>query len=225
MKLLIIDDDGPLADIVRHALLEDGFAVDVARSYNEGQLMATVYPYDGIVLDVMLPDGTGFSLLEELRRQGNEVPVLMVTSRDTEDDVIRGLDTGADDYLTKPFAVPELKARVRALVRRRATQKVENVQVVGDLVLDRLTHAVSRDGRRLKLTPKEFSLLEYFMLNAGRVVSRTELLEKVWELHFDPGSNVVDTHVARLRAKLERHDVRTQLVTVRGSGFMLSANA
>lgn len=221
MKLLIVDDDTLLADYIRQALQEESYAVDVAHNCAEGRTLALIYPYDGMVLDVMMPDGTGFDLLTELRAKGYMVPVLMLTSRDTKEDVIRGLDAGADDYLVKPFVVGELKARVRALLRRGGARRTEQVQF-GDLALDRLTHTVSRDGKKLRLTPKEYTLLEYFLLNPQRVVSRTELLEKVWDIHFDPGSNVVDTHVARLRGKLERYGVKTQLATVRGAGFMLT---
>ena len=224
MKLLIVDDDSALAEVVRQALTEDGHTVDRARNISEGRVLSAVHPYDALILDVMLPDGTGLELLSELRRERKDVPVLMLTSRDTEEDKVRGLDTGADDYLTKPFSVGELRARVRALLRRGGGQRVERVEF-GDLVLDRLTHTVLRNGRKLRLTPKEYSLLEYFLLNPDRVISRTELLEKVWDIHFDPGSNVVDTHVARLRAKMERGGVEAQVATVRGTGFRLTEDA
>ena len=221
MKILVIDDDTPLADFIRQALKEEGYAVDLARNCAEGKLLGMVYPYDALVLDVNLPDGTGFDVLEELRRKGNAVPVLMLTSRDAKEDVVRGLDVGADDYLIKPFVIAELKARVRALVRRGGAQRTETV-TFADLVLDRLTHTIRRDDKALRLTPKEYALLEFFLLNPERVVTRTELLEKVWDLHFDPGSNVVDTHVARLRGKLERYGVKANLATVRGTGFILA---
>lgn len=222
MKLLIVDDDAVIADFVRQSLKEDGYAVDIARDRAEGRMLAMVYDYDGLVLDLVLPDGTGIELLRELRERGNAVPVLMLTTRDARDDVIRGLDAGADDYLAKPFDVGELRARIRALVRRGGAKRSEQV-AFGELTLDRLTHTVSCHGHRLKLTPKEYTLLEYFILHPERVISRTELLEKVWDLHFDPGSNVVDTHVARLRGKLERGRVaEAKIATVRGSGFMLT---
>jgi DNA-binding response OmpR family regulator len=223
MKILVIDDDALLADFIRQALKEEGYAVDLARTCAEGKLLGMVYPYDALVLDVNLPDGSGFEVLAELRGKGNGVPVLMLTSRDAKEDVVRGLDTGADDYLIKPFVVAELRARVRALVRRGGAQRTETISFC-DLVLDRLTHTISRGEKALRLTPKEFSLLEFFLLNPERVITRTELLEKVWDLHFDPGSNVVDTHVARLRAKLNRYGVTANLVTVRGTGFMMTEN-
>lgn len=221
MKILVVDDDFPLAEFIRQALKEDGYVVDLARDCAEGTLLAMVAPYDALVLDVNLPDGTGFDLLRELRQRSNGVPVLLLTSRDSKDDVVRGLDAGADDYLVKPFVVSELKARVRALVRRGGAQRMETV-TFGDLVLDRLTHTIRSAEKPLRLTPKEYSLLAFFLLNPERVVTRTELLEKVWDLHFDPGSNVVDTHIARLRAKLDRNGVTSKLATVRGSGFMMT---
>ena len=186
-------------------------------------MLNAVHAYDANILDVMLPDGTGLALLEEMRGNGNPVPVLMLTSRSAEQDVVRGLDAGADDYLVKPFSMGELRARVRALLRRTRSAPAERERiVVADLVLDRLTHVISKGGKRLRLTPKEHSLLEYFLLNAGRVISRPELLDKVWDIRFDPGSNLVDTHVARLRAKLNRYGVKAEISTVRGSGFTLA---
>jgi DNA-binding response OmpR family regulator len=220
MKILVVDDDALLSDYIRQSLGEEGYVVDLARNCAEGKLLGMVYPYDALVLDVNLPDGTGFDVLEELRRRDNPVPVIMLTSRGSKEDVVHGLDSGADDYLVKPFVVAELKARVRALVRRRGVQRAETV-TFSDLILDRLTHTISRGVKALRLTPKEFTLLEFFLLNPERVITRTELLEKVWNLHFDPGSNVVDTHVARLRAKLRRYDVTANIATVRGTGFVM----
>jgi DNA-binding response OmpR family regulator len=225
MRLLVVDDDPVLVDLVREALDGEGYSLDVARNCAEARLLAAVHPYDGVVLDVMLPDGTGTALLAEMREEGNAVPVLMLTSRSEERDVIRGLDAGADDYLAKPFSVGELRARMRALLRRARPAPAARERVVfGDLVLDRLSHVISKDGKRLRLTPKEHSLLEYFLLNPARVLSRAELLDKVWDIRFDPGSNLVDTHVARLRAKLERHGVRAEIATVRGAGFVLGGD-
>jgi DNA-binding response OmpR family regulator len=220
MKILVVDDDSLLADYIRQSLREEGFTVDLARNCAEGKLLGMVYRYSAMVLDVSLPDGTGFDVLEAMRARENTVPVLMLTSRDSKEDVVRGLDAGADDYLVKPFVVAELKARVRALVRRGGTHPAGSV-VFSDLVLNRLTHTISRGEKALRLTPKEYTLLEFFLLNPERVVTRTELLEKVWNLHFDPGSNVVDTHVARLRAKLHRYGVVASIVTVRGAGFVM----
>lgn len=221
-RLLIVDDDRMLVEYICTVLQEDGHAVDVARDVREGRYLAGAARYRGIILDVMLPDGTGYGLLRELREQGNDTPVLMLTSRDREEDVVEGLDAGADDYLRKPFQPGELKARVRAILRRSGVRQTEET-TLGGLRLDRLRRTVTAGAQRLKLTPKEYTLLEYFMLNPDRVISRSELLAKVWDIHFDPGSNVVDTHIARLRAKLERVETAAQLTTVRGSGFMLTA--
>lgn len=223
MRLLVTDDDPVVVEVVRETLHGEGYSLDVARNCAEARVLGAVHAYEAVILDVMLPDGSGIALLEEIRGRGDTVPVLMLTSRSDEQDVIRGLDAGADDYLVKPFSTGELRARVRALLRRGRPAAAERERVVvGDLELDRLTHVISRDGKRLRLTPKEHSLLEYLLLNASRVLSRAELLDKVWDIRFDPGSNLVDTHVARLRAKLGRYGVRAEISTVRGAGFMLT---
>jgi two-component system, OmpR family, response regulator len=221
MKLLVVDDDRMFAELVRRGLKEEGHTVDVANDAMQGRMAALMHDYDGIVLDVMLPDGNGLDIARELRSRGRSTPILMLTGNDTTDDVVRGLDSGADDYLTKPFEMNVLKARVRALVRRGGARRSETISF-GDVVLDRLSHRATVQGRPLDLTPKEYSLLEYLLLHREEVVTRTELLEKVWDLHFDPGSNVVDVHVARLRNKLRQRKADPQLRTIRGVGFMLS---
>jgi two-component system OmpR family response regulator len=221
MRLLVVDDDTLLTGFVREVLQEEGYAVDVAHDAASGRAMALTYDYDGVLMDYVLPDATGIDVIRELRKRGTAVPVLMLTARGSSEDMIQGLDAGADDYLPKPFDVGVLKARVRALVRRSGASRGELLEV-GDVSIDRLTRTVTAAGTRLRLTPKEFALLEHFLLRPGRVVSRTELLEKVWDIRFDPGSNVVDVHVARLRAKLQRVRSRTHVETVRGAGFMLS---
>jgi DNA-binding response OmpR family regulator len=221
MKLLVVEDDRMFAALVRRGLAEEGHTVDVAGDHARGRTLAFVHDYDGIILDVVLPDGNGLELVRELRREGRSTPVLMLTGNRATEDVVRGLDAGADDYLTKPFQVSELKARVRALLRRGGARRAEGT-AFGGVVLDRLTRQAASGGRKLPLTPKEYSLLEYLILNAERVVTRTELLEKVWDVHFDPGSNVVDAHVARLRGKLRRIGATPKLVTVRGTGFVLT---
>ncbi len=223
MKILVVDDDAALAEFIRLGLQEEGYAADVAHSAEQGRRLACVYDYDGIVLDRVLPDGTGVEVARELRRRGHRVPILMLTARGASQEVVEGLDAGADDYLVKPFEMEVLKARVRALVRRGGAVRSERLSMA-DLVMDRLSRRAECQGRELRLTSKEFTLLEYFLLHPARVVTRTELLEKVWEIHFDPGSNVVDVHVARLRRKLEESGTCARLATVRGAGFMLTAD-
>ncbi len=222
LKLLVVEDDRMFAELIRRGLKEEGYTVDVASDVAQGRMLAFVHEYDAILLDVVLPDGTGFQIAEALRQKGRHTPILMVTGEGEPTDVVRGLDVGADDYLTKPFDIRELKARVRALVRRGGASRTENLSLAG-VVVDRVAHRASIDDRKLDLTPKEFSLLAYLLLHAESVVTRTELLEKVWDFHFDPGSNVVDVHIARLRGKLRRQRARAHLTTVRGAGFMLTA--
>ena len=223
-KLLVVEDDRMFAELIRRGLKEEGYTVDVAGDVAEGSTLAFVNEYDAILLDVMLPDGTGFQIAQALRGRGRHTPILMVTGENDTADVVQGLDAGADDYLTKPFDIRELKARVRALVRRGGEQRPESLSLAG-VVVDRVAHRAAVDGKKMELTPKEFSLLAYLLLHAESVVTRTELLEKVWDFHFDPGSNVVDVHIARLRSKLRRYEARAQLATVRGAGFMLTAGA
>jgi DNA-binding response OmpR family regulator len=222
MRLLVVEDDRMLSELVRRSLVEAGFAVDVASDGEQAEALAFVNDYDGIVLDLMLPRKSGLQLLQQMRREGRTTPTLILTGRRAKEDIVRGLDVGADDYLTKPFDLDELKARVRALVRRGGAPRSEHV-ALGGVLLDRRRRQASVEGQQLRMTPKEFALLEYLMTRADEVVSRTELLEKVWDFHFDPGSNVVDVHVARLRAKLRLTNARVRLETVRGIGFVLAA--
>jgi DNA-binding response OmpR family regulator len=224
MKLLVVDDDRMFAELIKRGMREEGHAVDVVHNATQGRATALVHDYDAIILDVMLPDGNGLHIARELRSAGSTTPILMLTGNDSTDDVVQGLDTGADDYVTKPVEMGELKARVRALLRRGGARRTETLSC-GDVTLDRLAHRASANGRRLDLTPKEYALLEYLLLRPGAVVTRTELLEKVWDLHFDPGSNVVDVHVARLRTKLRRATTTPRLATVRGVGFTLAVGA
>jgi DNA-binding response OmpR family regulator len=222
MRILIVEDDRLLADYVRLAMKEDGHAVDVAFDGEEAQTLAMVHDYDVIVLDHVLPGRSGVDLLRYIRERGRTTPVLMLTAMSEESDIVGALDGGADDYLVKPFAIGELRARVRALGRRRTGAPAPRL-IQGNVLLDRLTRTVECRGRTLSLTPKEFAVLEQLLLPPRRIVTRTELLEKVWDLHFDPGSNVVDVHVARLRQKLAAAGADVLLQTVRGSGFILSA--
>jgi DNA-binding response OmpR family regulator len=222
MRVLVIEDDRMLARLVERMLGEAGYAVDVTRNAEDGRHMATTVDYDAILLDLELPDRNGLEVVRDLRREGRDVPVLIMTGRDDDEDIVRGLDAGADDYLLKPVANEVLKARLRAAVRRGGAARTEQL-TVGGMVMNRLTRQVFGDGREIVLTPKEFAMLEHLLLHAEQVVTRTELLEHVWNMRFDPGSNVVDAHVARLRAKLRAVIATPEIRTVRGVGFMLTA--
>ena len=221
MRILVVEDDKKVASFLEQGLREDGYSVDVAHDGIDGGLMAHVHDYDLLILDVMLPGKTGIDILREMRRENAPVPILLLTARDTSEDIVRGLDAGADDYLTKPFKFEVLLARVRALIRRGGARRSERLRYA-DLEMDRIQHSAIRSGRDLKLTAKEFQLLEYFLLHPEEVVRRTHLLEKVWDLSFDPMSNVVDVHVAKLRQKLGASGGTPLVHTVRGVGYILS---
>jgi DNA-binding response OmpR family regulator len=221
MRILLVEDDRKVARFIQQGLEEEGHAVDVAGDGEEGALRAHVDPYDVLILDVQLPRRNGLQLAAELRREGVATPILMLTARDSTEDVVRGLDAGGDDYLTKPFAFDELVARVRALGRRSGTPAAGGTLHVADVELDRGRFHATRGGRDLGLTPREFRLLAYLLERPEQVVGRTELLEKVWDLSFDPGSNVVDVHISNLRRKLEEGGAPRLLHTVRGVGFAL----
>lgn len=220
MRILVVEDNKKVASFIQKGLREEGYAVDVAHDGVDGSMKANVYDYDLLILDVMLPGKSGYEIVHDFRNEGKAVPVLLLTARDATDDIVRGLDAGADDYVTKPFSFDELLARVRALIRRGGSRRQEHL-VFADVELDRIRHIAARKGERLKVTPREFQLLEYFLLHPERVVRRTELLEKVWDLQFDPMSNVVDVHVANLRNKLRRRG-EPLIHTIRGVGYMLT---
>jgi two-component system, OmpR family, copper resistance phosphate regulon response regulator CusR len=220
MKILLVEDDRKVAGFIEQGLQEEGYVVDVARDGDEATTMAHVNDYDAILLDVVLPKKNGFQIAAELRREGRTAPILMLTSRDATEDIVRGLDAGADDYLAKPFQFDELVARIRALLRRGGAERLEVLRY-GPIALDRLRHVAVVNDQRLDLTPKEFQLLEYFLLRPEEVVRRTTLLEKVWDMHFDPDSNVVDVHVGNLRRKLIQAAGEPLVATVRGVGFTL----
>jgi DNA-binding response OmpR family regulator len=220
MRILVVEDDRKVAGFITQGLREEGYAVDHAPDGDEATMMAHVNEYDMILLDLMLPKKNGLQLAAELRREGKNIPILMLTARDATEDVVRGLDAGADDYLVKPFKFDELLARVRALVRRGGASRTE-VLTHGPVELDRLAHKVRVHGTVLDLTPREFQLLEYLLLHAGEVVRRTTLLEKVWDMSFDPETNVVDVHVGNLRRKLQQAANTDIIQTVRGVGYML----
>jgi len=220
MRVLVVEDDRKVAGFIEMGLKEEGYLVDIAPDGDAATILAHVNDYDIILLDVVLPKKNGFQVATELRREGRSTPILMLTSRDAVEDIVRGLDAGADDYLAKPFRFDELLARIRALLRRGGAERLAVLQY-GPLMLDRVKHSCSCDTRPMDLTPKEFQLMEYFLLHAEEVVRRTTLLEKVWDMHFDPESNVVDVHVGNLRRKIEEATGRPLLATVRGVGFVL----
>jgi two-component system, OmpR family, response regulator len=222
MRVLVVEDDGKAARFLKQGLEEEGHEVDVAADGDEGAQYGHLNPYDLIVLDIQLPRKNGLELSRELRRDGVETPILMLTGRDSTEDIVRGLDAGADDYLTKPFAFDELLARVRALTRRQVTGLLGALRY-DDLELDRLRGVATRAGRPLDLSPREFRLLEFFLLHPEEIVTRTTLLQKVWSMSFDPGTNVVEAHLSNLRRKLEDGGHPRLIQTVRGAGYMLRA--
>ena len=223
MKILIVEDDTETAAFVVANLAAAGHVADQAASGPAGYDLATSGRYDAIVLDRMLPDLDGITLVKAIRSAGIATPVLFLTHLSGIDDRVDGLEAGGDDYLVKPYAFAELIARVEALARRRETGSVQTMLRVGDLEMDLIGRAVRREGKEIDLQPREFQLLEFLMRHAGQSVTRTMLLEKVWEYHFDPQTNVIDVHVSRLRAKLDKGFDRPMLLTVRGAGYRLEA--
>ena len=221
MRALLVEDDATIADFVVRGLREAGFVVDHASDGEAGLARAIEAAYDVAIVDLMLPQRDGLSLIEELRRRGIATPVLILSARRSVDDRVRGLQTGGDDYLTKPFAFAELLARVQALVRRASRAPEPTTLTVEDLTLDLLSRKVTRGGKPIDLRPREFSLLEYLMRNVGKVVSKTMILSHVWEYNFDPQTNIVDVLVSRLREKIDRPFDKKLLSTVRGVGYVL----
>jgi DNA-binding response OmpR family regulator len=220
LRILVVEDDPKAARFLKQGLEEEGHAVDVAADGQEGAQFGHLSPYDLIVLDVQLPKKSGLELSRELRREGVETPILMLTARDATEDVVRGLDAGADDYLAKPFAFDEFLARVRALTRRHGPGIAGTLRYE-DLAMDRLQRVVTRGGRPIDLSPREFRLLEYLLLHSEELVTRTMLLQKVWNMSFDPETNVVEAHISNLRRKLEERGRHRLIQTVRGAGYML----
>jgi two-component system OmpR family response regulator len=222
MRLLVVEDDEKLARAIARGLRNDGYAVDAVADGDAAVIQAAVYDYDAVVLDVMLPGRDGFEVCRALRERDCWAPVLMLTARRAVDDRIRGLDAGADDYLAKPFDFGELLARVRALVRRAPSQRPVRLDV-GDLAVDPATHTVTRAGTAVELTAREFGVLEFLTRRAGEVVSRTDLLEHVWDQNYEGSTNIVDVYVGYLRRKLEEPFGRPLIRTVRGVGYVLEA--
>jgi heavy metal response regulator len=222
MRILVVEDERRIAAFIKRGLEEERYAVDVAYDGEEALDWAAVANYDLIVLDVLLPKKDGIEVCRELRAQGNKVPILMLTARDAIEDRVQGLDSGADDYLVKPFAFQELLARIRALLRRSGEIKTPRLQV-GDLVLDTITHRASRGGQVIELTAREYALLEFLMRHPGQVLSRTQILEHVWNYDFFTTSNVVDVYIRYLRRKIDKDFEVKLLQTVRGVGYKIEA--
>jgi two-component system copper resistance phosphate regulon response regulator CusR len=224
MRILLVEDEPRVARFIAKGLREQSYAVDIASDGAAALYKAEIDDYDLIVLDVMIPLRDGFDVCRELRRQGVTTPVLMLTARDAVNDRVAGLDAGADDYLSKPFDFKELLARLRALLRRRESLRTESLRV-DDLTINTTNHTVERSGRNISLTAKEYSLLEFFFLNAGKLVGRDEIGRHVWDENFDPFSNVIDVYVRRLRKKIDEGSNRPLIHTRRREGYVFSAEA
>jgi DNA-binding response OmpR family regulator len=223
MRVLVIEDDRKVAAFIQRGLEEEGYAVDVVHDGSEAEGQAVCIDYDAAVLDLMLPGRSGFQVLRDLRARKAELPVLILTAKDSLDERIAGLDAGADDYMVKPFALAEVSARLRALLRRGQPRQVR--LGVADLELDLVRRIVTRAGRRIDLRPKEYALLEFLMRNSDRPVTRSLIIEHVWDIHFDSISNVVEVHINSLRNKIDRDFAVPLIHTVRGVGYMLSDSA
>ena len=225
MKLLVIEDDQRNADYLVRGLTEHGHSVDCAADGKTGLFQATAGTYDALIVDRMLPGVDGMTIVKTLRGSGNTTPILILTAMDGIDDRVEGLEAGADDYLVKPFAFTELLARLGAILRRPPISNVVTVLKVGTLQVDLISREVTRAGKRIELQPQEFKLLEYLMRNEGRIVTRTMLLEKVWDFHFEPQTSVIETHMSRLRGKIDRGFDQELIKTIRGAGYTLRYDA
>jgi two-component system OmpR family response regulator len=221
MRVLIIEDDQKISGFVKRGLQEAGFAVDQAHDGRTGLHLALNETYDAAVIDLMLPQLDGLSVIQEMRRNQLQTPVIVLSARRSVDDRVKGLEIGSDDYLTKPFAFSELLARIQALIRRASDQGEPSRLTAGDLSMDLLKRRVERAGQEIELQPREFALLEYLLRNAGRVVSKTLIMEHVWNYHFDPQTNVVDVLVCRLRNKIDKAFETPLIHTIRGVGYVL----
>jgi two-component system OmpR family response regulator len=221
MRILLIEDDLKIATFIIKGLKEAGFAVDHAKDGKQGLDLAITEPYDAAIVDIMLPKRDGLSIVDQMRHEKLNTPVLILSAKGTVEDRVKGLQTGSDDYLTKPFAFSELLARVQALIRRASSVTEPTRLVVGDCSMNLLTREVIRAGKKIELQPLEFSLLEYLMRNAGRVVSKTMIMEHVWDYHFDPQTNVVEARISRLRDKIDKGFPTKLIHTVRGVGYVL----
>lgn len=225
MRVLVIEDDRETAAFLRRALKESGHVAEHAADGELGLELGRGHEFDVLIVDRMLPKRDGLDVIGTLRKEGNRTPALILSALGDVDDRVKGLRAGGDDYLTKPYAFSELLARIEALARRRSPEEAETRYAVGDLILDRLSHKVTRSGEQVTLQPREFRLLEYLMKHAGQVVTRTMLLENVWDYHFDPQTNVVDVHISRLRSKIDKNFESPLLHTVRGAGYCIRDGA
>lgn len=225
MRILLIEDDHILADFMIKGLQQAGYAVDHAAEGHQGLALALTEPYDAGIVDLMLPGIDGFTIIAKMRQKGINTPLIILSAKRSIDDRIKGLETGSDDYLTKPFSFSELLARLHALLRRAAKSGETTRLRVGDLKIDLLSREVHRNGREILLQPKEFALLEYLLRNAGRVVSKTMIMEHVWDYNFDPQTNVVEARICRLRDKIDRGFEQPYIHTIRGIGYVLKAAA
>ena len=220
MKVLVVEDEKKIASLIRKGLEAQGFVVEVSHRGDEGYTLATTRPYDALVLDIMLPGRDGLSILRNLRERKMGVPVILLTARSELNERLEGLNLGADDYLTKPFHIEELIARIHA-VTRRAAGTSQSILAVADLTMNLLTRKVTRAGQTVELTAREFSLLEHLMRSPGRVLTRVEICERVWEYDFDPGTNLVDVYVQRLRKKVDGDAAQKLIETIRGVGYRI----
>jgi len=221
MRILLVEDDVKIASFIVKGLRAAGYAVDQASDGEEGLRLVLTEPYDAAVIDLMLPLRNGLALIREMRAEKVNTPVLILSAKGSVDDRVKGLETGGDDYLTKPFAFSELLARVQALIRRASGISDPTRLIVGDLCVNLLNREVTRGGKHIDLQPREFSLLEYLMRNEGRIVSKTMIMEHVWDYHFDPQTNVVEARISRLRDKIDRDADQKLIHTVRGVGYVI----
>lgn len=220
MRILIVEDEKKIAGLIKRGLKEEGYATDIAEDGLKGEFLATTNQYDVIILDVMLPKMDGIALCKSLRSRKISTPIIMVTAKDTVSDKVEGLDSGADDYLTKPFAFEELIARIRALMRKRDGQAATKLKIAG-LELDLVSHKVTRDGKDIELTSKEYALLEYLMRSAGSVITRTMIAEHVWDMNFDSDTNIIDVYINYLRKKIDDGFKKELIQTIRGRGYTI----
>jgi heavy metal response regulator len=220
MRILVVEDDKNIAHVIKKGLKENYFALDTAYDGEEGLYLALHERYDLLILDIMLPKMDGIEVLKSIRERGIDTPVIFLTAKVAERDIVQGLNVGADDYMVKPFSINELSARVRAILRRGKTERIAALQVA-DLTMDLTTHKVFRGGKQIDLTPKEYALLEYLMRHEGQVLTRTMISESIWDYHFDSLTNVVDVHVYHLRNKIDKNFKSKLLHTIKGVGYVL----